>query len=254
MQSKWKPLILYLGMFNLLLLQGCASLPNDTPAPDDPLESMNRSIFSFNQDADRIVLRPVAEVYTKSLPEQLRISISNFFSNIGEIGVIANDLLQLKFEQAGRDTGRFLLNTSVGFLGFFDPATEYGVPRNQEDFGQTLGYWGVPAGPYLVLPFFGPSTVRDTTGMVVDSLALDPKRQINDRKVRNWLTYGGGTVQAIDTRAQLLGTENMLDSASTDTYLFLKNAYLQKRKILINDGKVENRGETISDDDLFGDL
>lgn len=253
MLIKRKSLFLYLGIFSLLLLQGCASLPDGKPAADDPLESMNRAVFAFNQDADRIVLKPVAEVYTKTLPEQLRTSISNFFSNIGEIGVIANDLLQLKFAQAGRDTGRFLLNTTVGFFGFFDPATEYGVPRNSEDFGQTLGYWGVPAGPYLVLPFFGPSTIRDTTGMVVDNQVLDPTNYIEDDKVRNWITYGGGAVKAIDIRAQYLGTEDMLDSASTDAYLFLKNAYLQRRKTLVNDGKVEKEN-AINDDDLFGDL
>ncbi len=254
MQSQQKSLINYLGLIALLLLQGCAALPSGKPAADDPLESMNRAVFQFNQDADRIVLKPVAEVYTKTLPKQLRTGISNFFTNIGTIGVIANDLLQLKFEQAGRDTGRFLLNTTVGFFGFFDPAAEYGVPYHAEDFGQTLGYWGVPAGPYIMLPFFGPSTVRDTAGIVVDNQALEPKNHIDSTRARNWITYGGGAVKAIDIRAQLLGSGDMLDSASTDTYLFLKNLYLQKRQSLINDGKADSGTNKISDDDLFGDL
>ncbi len=247
-----KSFIIWTGVLNLLVLQGCSSLPSGNAAPDDPFESVNRSIFEFNQDADRILLKPVAEIYTKTLPEQLRTSISNFLGNIGETGVIINDVLQLKFKQAGRDTGRLLLNTSVGFFGFFDPATEYGISRNNEDFGQTLGYWGIPAGPYMMLPFFGPSSARDIAGRLVDT-QMEPQRQVGDPQLYNWLVYGGGAVKAIDARAQLLGTEKMLDSASTDPYLFLKNVYLQRRKALVNDGAISEDEAGITDDDLFSD-
>ncbi len=250
MRTSKNLLIFSLGLLSLAL-QGCASLPNGKPASDDPLESMNRAIFKFNQSADRVVLKPVAEAYTSTLPEQLRISISNFFGNIGEVGSVANDLLQLKFKQAGRDSGRFLLNTTVGFFGFFDPATEYGIPRNDEDFGQTLGYWGVPAGPYLVLPLLGPSNLRDTAGLVADA-QVDPQRQVADTRARTWLLYGGGVVNAIDARARYLGAERTLDSAATDPYLFLKNGYSLRRKSLILDGKIPEEG-AVSDKDLFGD-
>lgn len=224
--------------------------PNSNDAPD-PLEGMNRAIFSFNQEADRWVLKPVAEAYTEVAPEELRNGISNFLSNLGDLKVIANDLLQLKLEQAGQDTGRFLLNTTVGFFGFFDPATEFGLPKNHEDFGQTLGVWGVPSGPYLVLPILGPSTIRDTGGLIVDG-QIDPAHNIDHPGRRNAVIFTQRGLNAVDIRAKLLGSEKLLES-NLDPYEFFKQAYFQKRASQILDKPV-NEAPTISDDELFSDF
>jgi phospholipid-binding lipoprotein MlaA len=224
--------------------------PNSKDAPD-PLEGFNRAMFSFNQTADRWVLKPIAETYVDVTPEGLRKALSNFLSNLDDIKVVANDLLQLKLEQAGQDTGRFLLNTSVGFLGFFDPATEFGWPKHHEDFGQTLGVWGVPSGPYLVLPILGPSTLRDTAGLIVDA-NIDPITQVNHEGTRNVMIFSKRGITALDIRAKLLGTEKLLES-SLDPYEFFKQAYFQQRAADILDQSI-SESSGIDDDDLFGDL
>jgi len=218
-----------------VLLGGCAAIPPEKLSPEDPWESFNRGVFEFNQTADQWVLKPVATGYAEIMPLMLRKSISNFFNNLDDLNVFINDLLQLKLEQAGNTTGRLLLNTGVGFFGFFDPAGEYGLPKRNQDFGQTLGFWGINQGPYLVLPFLGSSTLRDGVGLVADSQVKKlPFEQIEHDSTRDAVYYGGLGLNILNLRAELLGAEKLLDTAALDQYVFMRNAYLQKRQSLIN--------------------
>ncbi|MDM8545037.1 VacJ family lipoprotein [Candidatus Venteria ishoeyi] len=235
----------------LLITQGCANAPL-APIPEDPMETTNRAIYAFNEDLDRMILKPLAGIYIAAGSESFRQGIRNFFNNLDDVVVIANDLLQLKIVQASQDTGRLLLNTSVGFLGFFDPATEYGWPKHEEDFGQTLGYWGVLPGPYIVLPFFGPSNIRDTAGFIVDTYT-DPRLAIQNDNTRKRVMYSTTTLKMIDKRVQLLGIERVLRSATTDPYAFVRNAYIQRREALVKDGQIDSTDD-VSDADLFDDL
>lgn len=235
----------------LLITQGCANAPL-APIPEDPMETTNRAIYAFNEDLDRMILKPLAGIYIAAGSESFRQGIRNFFNNLDDVVVIANDLLQLKIVQASQDTGRLLLNTSVGFLGFFDPATEYGWPKHEEDFGQTLGYWGVSPGPYIVLPFFGPSNIRDTAGFIVDTYT-DPRLAIQNDNTRKRVMYSTTTLKMIDKRVQLLGIERVLRSATTDPYAFVRNAYIQRREALVKDGQIDSTDD-VSDADLFDDL
>lgn len=210
----------------------CASL--DGPSPEhDPFESYNRAMFSFNDTIDEAVLKPVAAAYRDYVPTPIQSGISNFFSNLGDILVILNDILQGKFSQARDDALRFFTNTVFGLFGIFDVATYMELPKHHEDFGQTLAVWGVSDGPYLVLPFLGASTVRDTAGLLVDSTA-DPVYNISDNDLR----LAAIAVKAIDTRADLLGASKVLDQAAFDRYAFLRDAYLQRRNYLVHDGNV----------------
>ena len=204
---------------------------------DDPLEPMNRAIFEFNEIVDDNVLKPIAKGYKYVTPDPVEVGISNFFSNLGEIGTITNDLLQLKFAQAGRDTMRFFLNSTLGIFGIFDVATPLGLSKNKEDFGQTLGFWGVPDGPYLVLPFLGPSSFRDGPSMIVD-YELSPVEQLHheERQVLQ-------TLDIVDTRARLLRATKILDTAAKDKYIFIRESYLQKRESQVNDGNVKEEFE-----------
>ncbi|MEY3221096.1 MAG: hypothetical protein RIT27_2453 [Pseudomonadota bacterium] len=233
-----------------VLLGGCATIPAERLSPDDPWESFNRGVFEFNQTADEWVLKPVAETYADVMPLTLRKSISNFFSHLDEINVLFNNLLQLKFEQAGKTTGRFLLNTAVGFFGFFDSATVYGLPKQEQDFGQTLGFWGIDKGPYVVLPMLGSSTLRDSVGLAADiSVRNLTFEQIKHDKTQNDVYYGSYTLNLLNKRAELLGAEQLLDTAALDPYLFMRNAYLQRRQALIN--KDAAKKPAISDKELF---
>jgi len=215
----------------LLAVVALAS-PSLHAAEDDPFESVNRVVFRFNDTLDTYALKPLAEGYQKVTPEVIETGISNVFNNVGDVVVLANDLLQGKFHDAGVDTSRILFNTTFGVLGFFDVATHMGLQRNDEDLGQTLGVWGVPRGPYVVLPLFGPSTVRDTAGRVGDSY-LRPYRYINDVPVRN-STWG---LNIVETRASLLSVDRMITG---DKYIFVRNAYLQNREFRTEDGQVED--------------
>jgi len=223
----------------------CASV--NGPSPDyDPFESYNRAMFSFNDTLDENIVKPVAAAYKDYVPSPVRSGISNFFNNLGDILVVLNDLLQGKFAQAGHDTLRFFVNTTFGLFGLFDVATYMELPKHHEDFGQTLAVWGVNDGPYLVLPFLGPSTLRDTAGLVVDAQA-DPIYEISDSEAR----LGTIALKAVDTRADLLGASKILDQAAFDRYAFLRDAYLQRRKHLIHDGNPpqdENSKPTLSTD------
>jgi phospholipid-binding lipoprotein MlaA len=242
-----------MSCFNNLLLTGallCNISGCATNHPKDPLEKVNRGVYSLNKMVDRAVLKPVAKVYDTAVPDPIDTGISNFFSNLNDVVVIFNDLMQLKLKQATQDSGRFMLNTTVGFFGFFDPATKYGLSKHNEDFGQTLGYWGVKSGPYLVLPVFGPSSLRDAPGLMVD-MTIDPRMQIGRTGTQNTL-YGTTALNIVDNRAGLLSAEKLLDTAALDEYVFMRDAYLQRRENFVTDGQsVEN---AISDDELFDDL
>lgn len=199
----------------------------------DPLEGMNRAIFSFNETADRFVLKPIAQGYHYVLPDPVERGIGRVFGNVGEIINVFNGLLQGKFAQASNDSGRFLINSTLGIAGIFEVAEGLGLEKNAgEDFGQTLGHWGVGEGAYLVLPFFGPSTLRDAPGRVVDSF-LNPIGEIDHVPTRNQI-YG---VSVLSSRAGLLEAEELI---SGDKYSFIRDAYLQRREYLVNDGKVED--------------
>ena len=224
--SRFRALFLC-GAMSLLLLGGCASTGN----PRDPLEPINRGIYHFNDGVDHLLIKPAAEVYSGVLPQFVRTGVSNFFSNIGDVIVALNNLLQGKFLQAVSDVGRIAVNTTAGLLGVIDVATEIGLEKHNEDFGQTLGYWGIGDGPYLVLPFFGPSNLRDTVGFVVD-FKTDPITYVDPARDRNILW----SARTINRRSELLETSKILETAALDPYEFVRDAYLQRRRNLVYDG------------------
>ena len=217
-------------MMLLLLLSSCSTTGS---SKNDPLEPMNRAIFQFNEVVDDNIFGPVAKTYKYITPDPVETGVSNFFSNIGEVSTIANDVFQFKFKQAGYDFLRFSINTSIGVLGIFDVATSVGLKKNNEDFGQTLGYWGIPQGPYLVLPFFGASTFRDAPGLYAD-MQISPINQLDDEEE---LTLNA--LNAVSTRARLLRATKILDTAAKDKYIFIRESYLQKRESMVNDGDSE---------------
>ncbi|EON18506.1 hypothetical protein ASL20_21650 [Cupriavidus necator] len=211
------------------VLAGCATGP--TANPKDPLEPFNREVSKINEDFDKGILRPVAQVYADYMPTPVQRAVENFFSNVSDVYSAANNLLQGKPTRAAEDTMRVAMNTVLGIGGLIDIATPAGLPKYKEDFGQTLGVWGVPPGPYLVLPLFGPSTVRDTGGMLVDR-SFDPSAYLYPVSLRNSLTG----VRIVAGRAQLLGASNLLEQAALDKYSFLRDSYLQRRQYLVYDG------------------
>lgn len=200
--------------------------------PKDPWRNFNEHIFAFNDFFDQLIVRPVANTYTVFVPRFARQGIGNFFSNINDINVFVNDLLQMKLDAAFSDSGRFMLNSTLGIVGFIDVATGMGLEKNEEDFGQTLGYWGLGSGPYVVLPVFGSSNVRDSFGLVLDTL-FNPIQYHDDASVRVSLF----AIEQIDTRASLLSLDELV---SGNRYLFFREAYIQRRDYLVNDGQVED--------------
>ena len=226
LQSRARHLVTAALMVVVGVLSGCAH-----QNMRDPLEPLNRGIYTFNDAVDKAVLKPVATGYRAVLPQLVRTGVSNFFSNLDDITVIVNNLLQLKIPQAVSDTGRFVINTTIGVLGLFDVATHFGLEKHNEDFGQTLGYWGLGSGPYLVLPFLGPSSFRDGVGRLVDK-QTDVVVNLDHIRTRNqfWGT------RVINTREQLLDSEKVLDAAAIDRYAFIRDAYLQRRRNLVYDG------------------
>lgn len=213
-----------------LLLTACATT-QQTAHVNDPLESYNRVMYSFNSTVDKAVTKPIAQGYNAVMPDPVNKSISNFFSNLDDITVIINDLLQFKFSQAVDDTGRFLINSTVGLAGLFDVASGHGLEKNNEDFGQTLGAWGVDTGPYIVWPLIGPSNVRDTVGLVGDYYT-DPITYVTGPDARNPFII----TRIVDNRANLLKAEKVLDEAAIDEYSYVRDAYLQRRENLVHDG------------------
>ncbi len=215
------------GFLLLGVLSGCATQGNK-----DPLEGLNRGIYKFNDTVDKAAIKPIAGAYKAVLPSPVRTGVNNFFSNLGTVVTIINDLLQFKFSDAMDDTGRFVINSTFGIAGLIDWASMDGIEKNDEDFGQTLGYWGWKDSAYLVLPFLGPSTLRDTGGLIVDGAFFDPIGYVDDARDRNQLLL----TKFIDTRASYLPGSDLLDEAALDPYAFMRDAYLQRRNNQIHDG------------------
>ena len=212
-----------------LVLSGCAS--NRASNPVDPLEPMNRSIYKFNDVVDKAIVKPVARGYKAVMPNVGRIMVSNFFSNLDDVVVTANDLLQFKLVQGFSDGMRFAVNSTLGVFGLIDVASTGALKKHDEDFGQTLGKWGVGNGPYLVLPILGPSTLRDSVGLYIDGYP-SPIYQLKHMRTRNQAYL----VRGINRRAQLLDQEKILDEAMIDPYQFMRDAYLLHRKSQVYDG------------------
>ncbi len=218
------------------LLAAVLTLLVVTPAvaqdPADPWEGFNRKVHAFNDVLDRNILKPVAKAYQENTPERVNKSISNFYSNLNDVGVMVNNLLQGKVVDAGSDLVRIILNSTLGVAGLFDFATPFGFVKHEEDFGQTLGAWGVNPGPYLVLPIFGPRNVRDGISIIPDAF-LDPVTYMEDRESQLAVRALG----AVDFRAGLLSGEELIIG---DRYVFIRDSYLQRRDYLVNDGVVDD--------------
>lgn len=234
-------------------LTGCASTGEKTAAettstassnPADPYENINRKVFAFNDKVDNYVAEPIADAYKWATPQFMQTGVSNFFTNLKNINVVLNDLMQAKFQQSAEDTGRFLINTTAGVGGLFDVAQYAGLDQNDEDFEQTLAVWGVPQGSYLVIPFLGPSTARGIPGSVFDTAA-------------NPATYVGlpvQLVQMLNARANAEGALKFIDEAALDPYVFTRESFLQWRQNLATDGKSEAKNDLADfEDDLLDD-
>ena len=222
-----------LGIACLLSVSACVTLPPNSPrSPQDPWESWNRGVYRVNDKLDRAIAKPVARTYVRIVPQPIRTGVTNFFDNLDTPTVMINDALQGKFLAAGNDLGRFLLNSTVGLAGLLDPATSAGMAKNNEDFGQTLGHWGVHPGPFVELPILGPSDLRDAPSKVVDSYT-NPRQYIHNSYVK----YGLWLPSLVDTRARLLPLDETLKNVY-DPYAFIRDAYLQRRAYLVSDGKV----------------
>ena len=227
-----QPTVYHLALLALIagaaLSAGCATSGN----PKDPLEGYNRAMFAFNEGLDKVVIKPVAQGYDRAVPLPGKTAVSNFFSNLVDPWIAVNNLVQGKPGDALSDVGRFLINSTVGILGAFDIASEMGLEKHDEDFGQTLGRWGVGDGAYIVLPVVGSRTVRDTFGFAVDSYA-DPVWNYHNVAARNSL----GALRFESIRAQLLPADKTVEEAALDKYVYIRDAYLQRRRYLIYDGR-----------------
>jgi len=235
-------------------LNGCATTTLKQAEENDPWQGWNKSTQSFNDSFDKHVLKPVAVGYLHLTKGPVDDGVTNFFSNINDIGVTINDILQLKLLQGGMDISRFIINTTVGLGGVFDWANKIDLPKHNEDFGQTLGFWGVPSGPYLVLPFFGASTPRDTVGLIGDAL-MDPSTYVSifGGFVGSATTAGTSALDVTDYRAGVMSTEKVINEASNgDRYDFIKNAYLQHRDYLINDGSPQDEEDPLDAEEKGG--
>ncbi len=220
----------------VVMASGCATGPNANPR--DPIEPWNRGVYQFNDAVDRAVIKPVATVYKDVLPQPVRTGVHNFFNNLQDAWSFVNNALQLKAEPAANSLVRFGVNTFLGLGGVLDIATEMRIERYTEDFGQTLGYWGVGAGPYLVLPLLGPSTVRDTAALPVDAQG-NLISNVSDVPARNSATG----LNLLDRRANLLGATDMLDQVALDPYTFTRDAFLQRRRNQVYDGNPPDEPE-----------
>ena len=212
----------------IVSLAGCAA----APSRDDPFEPMNRASYRVHEVVDGKIVKPMVQAYVDYTPHPVQRGISNFFGNIDDFFSFINDVLQGKPDKAGNDLGRVITNTAFGVLGLIDIASDAGVPKGNEDFGQTFGYWGLPQGPYIFIPVFGPTTVRDGTGWIIRAYA-SPIGYIPDVATRNIL-WGIG---AVDLRASALQAESLINQAALDPYTFIRRSYLQRREYLVYDGK-----------------
>ena len=218
-------------------------IAEDDDVTSDPFESTNRIVFEISDDLDTMIIRPVAEIYRDVTPRFIKNSITNFFYNLSEVDTIINQLLQGKIVLAGQDSLRFLINSTIGIVGFVDVATRVGFERHDEDFGQTLGYWGVPAGPYVFLPVIGPSTIRDSFSKPT-SWFLSGNLSVSDEEAKIFINL----LDAVETRERLLVAEKLIVG---DKYEFVKSVYLQTRNDLVFDGEVEDEFLTDLELDLF---
>jgi len=244
-KNSYKLIQTFILTLSVLFSSGCATL-DGPPNPDDPYESFNRSMFEFNDNVDKYAFKPVAKGYNFIMPNVASKGVSNFFNNIDDIVVFFNQLLQFKLADAAATSARFVFNSTFGLFGLIDVATDMDLPKKNEDFGQTLAVWGVPSGAYVVLPFIGPRTIRDTAGLYVDWTYFDPVLNRQTAKA-SLLTL---TVKYIDVRAGLLKASNILEDTVPDRYAFVRDAWLLRREFLIYDG---NPPEEFSDEELFGD-
>lgn len=237
------------GFFIILLISLIGLLPKSafSDVETDPWEGMNRSIFEFNEGLDRFVAKPVAQGYQAVTPQFVDTGITNFFSNLEDVLIVVNGIFQLKPLQAASDTARFVVNSTVGLLGFFDVASHIGLPKHNEDLGQTLGYWGVGEGPYLMLPLLGPSNLRDSFGLAGDSLSGLSYTDIANTTAQ---TYGLFTLKSVDLRADLIASEGLITG---ERYTFLRSFYQQRRAYLVNDGASSDDFEDGFDDEDFYD-
>ncbi|SFE73626.1 VacJ family lipoprotein [Nitrosomonas sp. Nm166] len=232
-----------------IFLSGCASTKvNNQNGPDDPLEPMNRAIFDFNEKFYDNILDPVARGYKRVTPDPIELVVGNFFSNLNDVVVLTNSVLQLNYESALASSARLLVNTTFGVFGLIDiasdisAASDVNLNKRNEDFGQTLGRYGIDSGPYIVLPFLGPSSVRDTFGIAVDSFFVDPVTQGVTGVFMKGVPYLNttalrlpvATARTINSRAQFLDEDKTLEEAALDKYEFLRDAYIQRRKSLVN--------------------
>lgn len=237
MTNKMKRRETMVMLSGVLLLGGCASTGN----PADPLEPYNRAVFKFNDAVDRVALKPAARAYQAATPSFVQTGVSNFFGNLSDLWSSLNNFAQLKGQDGLNDFMRFAVNSTLGLAGVLDIATPTGLRKHNEDLGQTLGYWGVPAGPYVVLPLLGPSTVRDTAALPGDVWG-DPWIRVNDIPWRN----GGLVLRAVDERASALDASNLVDDAAINRYEFIRDGYLQRRNSRVLDtDKAQHRAEKV---------
>ena len=215
---------------------GCATSPDADPR--DPLEPMNRAVYEFNDTFDQAIATPVAKAYRGVLHVEIRNRISNFWSNIGDVFIGVNNVLQGKFQDGVEDWARVAFNSTIGLFGIHDVASDMGLEKHDEDFGQTFGRWGVGSGPYLVIPFIGPSTLRDGTGLVLD-FHFDPWNDVTPSSFRDPMW----ALRFVNRRAELLDASSLLEQAALDRYIFLRDAYLQRRRNQIYDGQPPRRRE-----------
>ena len=229
--------------FLFLFFISTFSIAEDDEVNVDPFESTNRIVFEISDDLDTMIIRPVAEIYRDVTPRFIKNSVTNFFYNLSEVDTIINQLLQGKIVLAGQDSLRFLINSTIGIVGFVDVASRVGFERHDEDFGQTLGYWGVPAGPYVFLPLIGPSTIRDSFSKPT-SWFLSGNLSVSDEEAKIFINL----LDAVETRERLLVAEKLIVG---DKYEFVKSVYLQTRNDLVFDGEVEDEFLTDLELDLF---
>ena len=232
------------GLFALVFIAGCSTTPT-TQDPKDPWEGWNRDVQSFNDHLDDYVMKPVAKGYRWIMPGFADRAVTNFFSNIDDIGVTFNDLLQGKVGQSGADGARFLVNTTAGIGGLIDVGAMIDLPKHNEDFGQTLGVWGLSTGPYMVLPFFGPSSPRGVGGLIGDA-AMNPISYVG-----GYISTGLFALNATDLRADNLAMERIADEAALDRYIFFRDAYLARRKYLVYDGNPPDEEDVLDLDDDY---
>lgn len=233
-----------------LFISSFASYAMTADEINDPWEGMNRSIFEFNEGLDAYVAKPLAQGYQTVTPQVVDTGITNFFSNLEDVLIVVNDIFQLKPIQAASDTARFLVNSTIGLLGFFDVASHIGLPKHDEDLGQTLGYWGVGAGPYIMLPFLGPSNVRDTFGIAGDATTGLGYTNLGETAGQSFALW---SLRNVDVRADLIASEGLI---SGERYTFFRSFYQQRRAFLVNDGQVSDEFEDEFNDDFdddFGD-